>query len=480
MRRADERRWVALQGNCEFARRPRGEGKAASSRAQSKGWRHARRHHFAHPLDSLSITPRQSVAFAASARITCAFFSPVPRLSATARPGVRRVAVTAMGIVSPLGHGLAATVAALREGRDCVSAVTAFDTAKCRSKNAGQVIDAVIPGSRQERRLHRASHMMIHAVREAMAGDPGFVPESMVIGTTSGGMSFGEEFYRAQVRKQQLPSAASLIANYPPQKAPMDAMAAAGFRAPLQIIANACASGTNAIGHAFRLVRAGLQRRVLCGGFDAISEMVFAGFDSLQASTTARVRPFDKGRSGLVLGEGAAVLALEDFDSARGRGAPVLAEITGYGIATDNHHLTQPHPSGIGPELAMRRALEDAGLTPGEVDYINAHGTATPFNDASEGAAIAKIFGAGTPVSSTKGMMGHSLGAAGAIEAVFSVLAIRHGFLPPNINYREPDPAWRLDIVANAAREGRVGCAVSNSFGFGGTNASVVIEEVRG
>ena len=256
-------------------------------------------------------------------------------------------------------------------------------------------------------------------------------------------------------------------------------MEAGGFRAPVQIIANACASGTNAVGHAFRLVRAGLHRRVLCGGYDVISEMVFTGFDSLQASTPEKVRPFDKGRTGLVLGEGAAVLALEDWDSARQRGAPILAEVTGYGISTDNHHLTQPHPSGIGPEQAMRRALADAGIVPGEVDYINAHGTATPFNDASEGAAIAKIFGERVPVSSTNAMMGHSLGAAGAIEAVFSVLAIRHGFLPPNINYREPDPAWNLNIVANAAREVRVGCAVSNSFGFGGTNASIVIEEVR-
>ena len=385
-----------------------------------------------------------------------------------------------MGIVSPLGHGLAATLEALRAARDCVSAVTAFDTSNCRSKTAGQVADAPVSSSRKERRLHRASHMMIHAVREAAAGDPAFAPDAMVMGTTSGGMSFGEEFYRAQVRKQHLRSAASLIANYPPQKAPTDSMQAAGFRAPLTIIANACASGTNAIGHAFRLVRAGLHRRVLCGGFDAISEMVHAGFDSLQATTTERVRPFDKGRSGLVLGEGAAVLALEDFDSALARRAPILAEVTGYGISTDNHHLTQPHPSGIGPEQAMRRALEDAGITPGEVDYINAHGTATPFNDASEGAAIAKLFGARVPVSSTKGMMGHSLGAAGAIEVVFSLLAIRHGFLPPNINYRESDLAWELNIVANAARECRVGCAVSNSFGFGGTNASLVLEEVRG
>ena len=387
--------------------------------------------------------------------------------------------MTAMGIISPLGTGLAKTLTALREARDCVRPVTAFDTTSCRSKTAGQVIELRGDGGRKAKGLHRASHMMIHAVREAVAGDPGFAPELMVIGTTSGGMSFGEQFYRAQVEKRRLRERAALLANYPPQKAALDAMQAGGFRAPLRIIANACASGTNAVGHAFRLVRAGLHRRVLCGGYDVISELVFTGFDSLQAATPDKVRPFDKGRSGLVLGEGAAVLALEDLDSARQRGAPILAEVTGYGISTDNHHLTQPHPSGIGPELAMRRALDDAALTPGEVDYINAHGTATTFNDASEGLAIAKVFGARVPVSSTKGMMGHSLGAAGAVEAVFSVLAIRHGFLPPNINYRDADSAWELNIVANAAREARVGCAVSNSFGFGGTNATIVLEEVR-
>jgi 3-oxoacyl-[acyl-carrier-protein] synthase II len=401
----------------------------------------------------------------------------VPRISNI--PERRRVAITAMGIVSPLGAGLLENAAALREGRDCVSEVTAFDTTKCRSKTAGQVTSLPAPASKKETRLHRASHMMIHAVREMLRGDSAFVPDAMVIGTTSGGMSFGEEFYRAQVSGTRIRGRAALVANYPPQKAPMDAMEAVGFRAPLQIIANACASGANAIGHAFHLIRAGLKRRVLCGGYDAISEMVYVGFDSLQAATTEKVRPFDKARSGLVLGEGAAVLALEDFEFAKKRGAPILAEITGYGISTDNHHLTQPHPSGIGPALAMQRALEDGALKAGEVDYINAHGTATPFNDASEGAAIAKVFGARVPVSSTKAMMGHALGAAGAIEAVFGVLAIRGGFLPPNINLRERDPALDLDIVANVARKSRVDCVVSNSFGFGGTNASVVIEVVN-
>jgi 3-oxoacyl-[acyl-carrier-protein] synthase II len=171
-------------------------------------------------------------------------------------------------------------------------------------------------------------------------------------------------------------------------------------------------------------------------------------------------------------------LAIEELESAQQRGATILAEISGYGISTDNHHLTQPHPSGIGPELAMQRAMEDAVIAPHEVDYINAHGTATPFNDASEGAAIAKLFGSDVAVSSTKSMMGHALGAAGAIEAVFGILAMRGGFLPPNINFRESDPAWDLDIVANTARDVRPHCVLSNSFGFGGTNATVVIRDV--
>ena len=388
--------------------------------------------------------------------------------------------MTAVGIVSPLGFGVAENESALREARDCVTPVTVFDTTTCRSKLAGQVEVMTDDVFGMSKGLHRASGMMIGATREALRADAAFVPEFMIIGTTSGGMSFGEQFYRAQVERRRPKERARWLANYQPQKPALDAMEAGGFRVPVQIIANACASGSNAIGHAFRLVRSGKYRRVLCGGYDAISELVFVGFDSLQAATTDKVRPFDKARSGLVLGEGAAVLALEDLETAQLRGARILAEVTGYGISTDNHHLTQPHPSGIGPEMAMRRALEDAALSPGEVDYINAHGTATPFNDASEGAAIAKIFGARVPVSSTKGMMGHSLGAAGAIEAVFSVLALRGQFLPPNINYREPDLAWELNIVANAARDARVGCVVSNSFGFGGTNASVVIEEVRG
>ncbi|MEO6871710.1 MAG: beta-ketoacyl-[acyl-carrier-protein] synthase family protein [Chthoniobacterales bacterium] len=393
-----------------------------------------------------------------------------------------RVVLLAAGVVSPLGRGLGETLAALRAARDCVTPVTRFSVAQTRCSTAGQVPDAwlddALPNDdRRSQRRHRVSRMMILALREVLTQAPGFQPELMVVGTTSGGMSFGEQYYRAlqsaDARARHLPT---WIANYPPQKPAVDALEACGLDAPCQVIANACASGTNALGHAFECIRAGRYERILAGGFDALSELVFVGFDSLQASTPEKCRPFDGARSGLVLGEGAALFALENLATAQARGAEILAEITGYGISTDNHHLTQPNPSGIGPRQAMERALASAGRAPHEVDYINAHGTATPFNDAAEGRAIAELFGQ-VPVSSTKGMMGHSLGAAGAIEAVITLLALRDGFLPANINFRAPDADLALDIVANEPRAVAPRVALSNSFGFGGTNATVVLEQ---
>jgi 3-oxoacyl-[acyl-carrier-protein] synthase II len=267
------------------------------------------------------------------------------------------------------------------------------------------------------------------------------------------------------------------VANYPPQKPVADALAALGINAPCQIIANACASGTNALGHAFNCIRSGRYRQVLTGGYDALSELVFVGFDALQASTPEKCRPFDQHRSGLVLGEGAAIFALENLESARSRGAKILAEFSGYGLSTDNHHLTQPDPSGIGPLLSMKQAIESAGLEPADIDYVNAHGTATPFNDAAEGKAIAELLG-DVPVSSTKSMMGHSLGAAGAIEAAVSLLSLREKFLPPNINHRQTDSTLSLNIIANESKSSAVQRVLSNSFGFGGTNASLVFEEL--
>ena len=388
-----------------------------------------------------------------------------------------RIAVVAAGVVSPLGFGLNETGAALRTNKDCVLPVTSFDVSKCRCRTAGQVSDEGLThrsDGRKDRRLHRASRMMIAALGELREQDPQFDPELTVIGTTSGGMSFGQDYYRALHQHHGLRRSPQWIANYPPQKSVVDAQEAFGISAPCQIIANACASGTNAIGHAFECVRSGKYQRVLTGGYDALSELVFVGFDSLQAATPEKCRPFDRDRSGMVLGEGAAVLALENLENARTRGANIMAEIIGYGISTDNHHLTQPDPSGSGPRRAMEKALQSANRTPEEVDYINAHGTATVFNDAAEGKAIRELFGA-VPVSSTKSMIGHSLGAAGAIEAVICLLALKAQLLPANINFRNADENLELNIVSNEAREAKIDITLSNSFGFGGTNASILI-----
>jgi len=320
--------------------------------------------------------------------------------------------------------------------------------------------------------------MMIQAFKEVLTQEPQFKPELTVIGTTSGGMSYGEHYYRSIRQAQKLRHAPTWIANYPAQKPVIDAEEAVGISAPCQVIANACASGTNAIGHAFECVRSGRYRRILAGGYDAVSEMVFVGFDSLQASTPEKCRPFDRHRTGMVLGEGAAILALENLELAQERGAPVLAEIIGYGISTDNFHITQPNPSGVGPRQAMERALQSAQVSANEVDYINAHGTATVFNDAAEGKAISGLFN-GVPVSSTKSMMGHSLGAAGAVEAIFCLLALQHQFLPSNINFTASDDDLDLNIVANETRPTVLRIVLSNSFGFGGTNASILMRSFK-
>jgi 3-oxoacyl-[acyl-carrier-protein] synthase II len=393
----------------------------------------------------------------------------------SAKQDPRRVAVVAAGIVSPLGFGLTETLQSLRQARDCVTPVTAFPVDKTRCKTAAQIDDERLLNKaqrRRDRRLHRASHMVIAALAELLEAAPEFPPEIAIVGTTSGGMSFGENFYRSLGNGNGC--SAALIANYPPQKQIVDAMEKFGINVPAEVIANACASGTNAIGHAFNAIRAGRYQRILAGGYDALSELVFVGFDSLQAATPEKCRPFDCNRSGMVLGEGAALFALEELESAYSRGTEILGEIIGYGISTDNHHLTQPNPDGSGPRRAMEQALAQPRLAPDQVGYINAHGTATILNDSAEGKAIMELFG-NVPVSSTKSMMGHSLGAAGAIEAAVTLLALQHQFLPPNINFRESDLS--LNVVANEAREAQFDCAVSNSFGFGGTNATIVFRK---
>lgn len=253
-------------------------------------------------------------------------------------------------------------------------------------------------------------------------------------------------------------------------------MTALGFSGPLTIIANACASGANAIGHAFDLIRSGRAERVLTGGYDGLSELVFAGFDSLQALSPTICRPFAADRDGLGLGEGAAVLALETLDSARRRDADILGELAGYGAATDGHHLTQPHPQGDAALCSMTEACRVANIVPGEVDYLNAHGTGTPLNDSAEAMAINRWAGPDAPrikVSSTKASIGHLLGAAGAVEAVVCLMALRGQWLPPTMTTTVVDPVCAFEFITGP-RDARLDVALSNSFGFGGANASLI------
>ncbi len=381
------------------------------------------------------------------------------------------VEITGFGCVSPLGIDLPATRDNLRHSREGISPVRLFSVEGCQSRTAGQVgpelaerAAALCP---RAKRWTRATQMILVAAHEALAAAGSFLPDAVVVGTTSGGMTLGEDFYRAAVRCNRTGSAARKLIGYPPQQPVHQALDGLGLDLPVRVISNACASGTNAIGLACQMIRAGSARRVLAGGYDALAELVFAGFDCLRASTPGKCRPFDRDRNGLALGEGAAFFCLE----AGGSGLCV----TGYGSAADTHHLTQPHPSGSGPLRAMRGALASAGVDAAEVDYINAHGTGTPLNDASEARAILALCPQ-VPMSSTKGMTGHALGAAGAIEAAFCGIAMQEEFLPANLNFTRTEEEFPLQVVANASRPARPRRVLSNSFGFGGANAAVLLE----
>ncbi len=384
----------------------------------------------------------------------------------------RRVAITACGCVSPLGIGWQATREALLRGDDCISPITSFDISRCQCKTAGQVDDTKL-ATAGSKRWHRSARMLRTTLKEARCTQPHFRPEICFMATTSGGMSFGEEFFYHQTASSRQP--ASHIAGYMPMQPVQDALFSMGWEVPCRIISNACASGTNALGLAFLAVRSGRYQRVLCGGYDALSLLVFAGFESLKAMTAEKCRPFDASRTGLVLGEGAAVFYLEDLEQAERCGIPILAEIAGYGVASDNHHLTQPNPNGSGARLAIQRALTHANFSSQSIDYINAHGTATVQNDASEARALLDLL-PNIPVSSTKAMMGHALGAAGAIETAFCLHALQSNFLPPNLNFRQKETS--LNVVANTSRAAIVQRVLTNSFGFGGANACLALQSL--
>ena len=296
------------------------------------------------------------------------------------------------------------------------------------------------------------------------------------VSTTAGGMGLGEDFAR-RVFAQKRGHLLDQVARYLPQQQVLDLQQALGFSGHSVIIANACASGANAIGHAADLIATGAADIVLTGGFEAITELVFVGFDCLQATSTDRCRPFDVNRTGLLVGEAAAFLVLESPAHAAKRGAPALGHLTGYGHTTDFFHLTQPQPDGAALLDVMRTAATEAGIAPPQIGYLNAHGTATPVNDGTEAKAYAAFFGeslGNARISSTKAAIGHTLGAAGAIEALFAIEALRTGELPPQLNLVTPIPEVAPALVRMNERRTGLEHVMSVNLGFGGSNAALV------
>lgn len=396
-----------------------------------------------------------------------------------------RVVITGTGIITALGCGWLQNSEAFRAAKIAFQPVQSFDPSRHRAKVAAEIaLPNQLPPSRltgkHEQRLDRASKMLLLAGMEAW-NQAGWSPSEnlpVVLGTTSGGMSFGEAYYRQAIREPDNAKAqAWRIHQYQAQRQALDLCDALGFSGPITLVANACASGANSIGHAWELIRCGASDRVITGGYDALSEMVYSGFDSLQALSTTTCRPFDQNRDGLGLGEGAAVLCLESLDSAQKRGAQILGEIVGYGASTDCHHLTQPHPQGDAALAAMTAACDAAGVGPEQIDYINAHGTGTPLNDAAEAAAInrwGESHAKALAVSSTKSSIGHLLGAAGSVEALICLMALREQWLPATSTLVTPDPVCNFSLITKP-REATVNYALTNSFGFGGANATLIL-----
>jgi len=425
-----------------------------------------------------------------------------------------RVVITGAGIVTALGLGWKPNAEGFRAGRPAFRPVSLFDVSRQRVKTAAEVDlpDALPPtglSRRQMGRLDRAGKMLLLAANEAWqqagwkpaqapavgssaftrpeppeGGTPNSSPNKdaddipLVLGTTAGGMSLGEDYFRQAVqsptRHRRQPTRAI---HYQPQVQARMVLDALGFGGPITIISNACASGSNAIGQAWNLIRCGQAECALAGGYDALSLLVFAGFDALQALSPTVCRPFDARRDGLALGEGAALVALETLEHAQRRNAPILGELIGYGTTIDQHHLTQPQPEGNAALAAMNLACDAARLGPKDVDYINAHGTGTVLNDSAEALAISRWAGpraATLPVSSTKASIGHLLGAAGAVEAVICLMALREQWLPAQAAFETPDPACNF-LIVRQPRDAQVNVALSNSFGFGGVNATLIL-----
>ena len=394
--------------------------------------------------------------------------------------------ITGLGVVSPLAVGVPDNATGFRSGRVAFREVDFFDVSRQRVRTAGvaDVPESFAGTSRRAwTRMDRGTRLATMAASEALASAGlcrgGEMPA--MIGTSAAAMPIGEAYFKAAVagvadRRRQL----QRVESYQVQRQLGGMLDALGVRGRMRIISNACASGANAVGQAFQWVRTGRAERVLAGGYDALCQLVFAGFDSLQALSPSGIpRPFDAARDGLALGEGAAFMIVESADAAAARGAKVWAEVSGYAAGTDVHHLTQPHPEGDAALATMTAACAMAGLEPAQIDYLNSHGTGTPLNDVAEARAIGRWAGgavAGVKVSSTKSSIGHLLGGAGAVESAICLMAIDGQWLPPNVNVREVDPAVEFDLVRKP-READVGRVLTNSFGFGGANATLVFEK---
>ena len=401
--------------------------------------------------------------------------------------------VTGLGLVTPLGNDVTANWQNLLAGRSGISAVSRFDARSLPVRIAGEVRNFDPSAYIEKKDVKKMDTFIHYAVAAAQMAvddahltiDPASAERAgVLVGVGMGGIATIEEYvghYLESGLKRVSPFfIPRLIANMAPAHIAMRF----GAKGVNYSVASACASGGHAIGEAYRLVRLGVQDAMLAGGAEAaVTPLGIGGFAVMRALSTRNdepgraSRPFDRQRDGFVVAEGAGMLVLESLEGAKSRGARIYAEVVGYGANSDAYHITTPSPEGEGAVRCMRLALEDAAVSPLDVGYINAHGTSTPYNDVNETQAIKRLFGehaARIAVSSTKSMTGHALGAAGAIEAAYTILTLHHGIIPPTINYEYPDPECDLDYVPNHARNAPVEVAVSNSFGFGGTNACLV------
>jgi 3-oxoacyl-[acyl-carrier-protein] synthase II len=399
-----------------------------------------------------------------------------------------RVVVTGLGTVNSIARSVPEFFRALQAGQCGICPVTIFDTAEYRTHNGGQVQQfaprEMIPSRFSLKRMSRADCMAMAATIEAL-NDAGLfeVPDTLrsemgvVIGGGAGGMLECEEVYRDYLLGTSRGLAYSRFASFCCASSADQIASQLRFMGPKTTFMTACSSGANAIGYARDLIQTDRAPVVICGGTEPLCRLTYAAFNALQAVDPEVCRPFDRNRQGLSMGEGSGIMILEALSHARKRSARIYAEIIGYGVSCDAHHMTAPDPDGAGAALAMQRGLDDARVSPEAVDYINAHGTATPANDLMETKGIKAVFGRRAyqiPVSSTKSMIGHTLGAAGAIEGVAAVLAIHRRFIPPTIHHQTPDPQCDLDFVTEGARPADINIVLSNSFAFGGNNTTLV------